>query len=141
MERFSPLDLNSCEVDTLSKHQASSAYGCPHAIDHLMLLSGFRGQASIIDGDTLEIDGKRIRLWGIDAPENSQLCRDEDSLQYLCGANELDSFIARRGVTCSPININRYGRTVASCSVAGVDLSVLVRRGLAFDWPLYSKGK
>ena len=32
------------------------------------------GQASVIDGDTLEIHGTRIRLWGIDAPESSQLC-------------------------------------------------------------------
>src|ERR1700747_414108 len=43
-------------------------------------------QASIIDGDTLEIHGTRIRLWGIDAPESSQLCRGDDSLQYRCGA-------------------------------------------------------
>jgi endonuclease YncB( thermonuclease family) len=41
------------------------------------------GQASIIDGDTLEIHGTRIRLWGIDAPESNQLCRGEDSTQYL----------------------------------------------------------
>src|ERR1700740_1750795 len=34
----------------------------------------------------LEIDGTRIRLWGIDAPESSQLCRGEDRLQYRCGA-------------------------------------------------------
>src|SRR3981081_277464 len=57
------------------------------------------GQASIIDGDTLEIHGTRIRLWGIDAPETAQLCRGEDSLPYRCGAkaaNELDAFIARR---------------------------------------------
>ena len=40
------------------------------------------GQASVIDGDTLEIHGTRIRLWGIDAPESGQLCRGEDSLQY-----------------------------------------------------------
>jgi len=40
------------------------------------------GQASIIDGDTLEIHGTRIRLWGIDAPESTQVCRGEDSLQY-----------------------------------------------------------
>jgi endonuclease YncB( thermonuclease family) len=40
------------------------------------------GQASVIDGDTLEIHGRRIRLSGIDASESSQLCRGDDSLQY-----------------------------------------------------------
>src|SRR5258707_1263961 len=62
------------------------------------------GQASIIDGDTLEIHGTRIRLWGIDAPETSQLCRNDESLQYRCGAkaaNNLDAFIARRPVGLS----------------------------------------
>jgi hypothetical protein len=44
------------------------------------------GQASVIDGDTLEIHGTRIRLSGIDAPESTQLCRGDDSLQYRCGA-------------------------------------------------------
>jgi endonuclease YncB( thermonuclease family) len=59
------------------------------------------GQASIIDGNTLEIHGTRIRLWGIDAPESSQLCRGEDSSRYQRGAqaaNDLDAFIARRPV-------------------------------------------
>src|SRR4051794_16802967 len=61
------------------------------------------GQATVIDGDTLEIHGTRIRLWGIDAPESTQLCRGEDSLRYRCGAksaNDLDTFIARRLVSC-----------------------------------------
>ena len=56
------------------------------------------GLASVIDGDTIEIHGMRVRLWGIDAPESTQLCRGEDSLQYRCGAkaaNDLDVFIAR----------------------------------------------
>jgi endonuclease YncB( thermonuclease family) len=103
------------------------------------------GQASVIDGDTLEIHGSRIRLWGIDAPESSQLCRGEDSLQYRCGskaANDLDAFIARRPVSCLPVSIDRYGRTVATCSVGGADLGDwLVRNGLALDWPQYSKRK
>ncbi|WP_456778175.1 thermonuclease family protein [Bradyrhizobium sp. USDA 3315] len=107
------------------------------------------GQASIIDGDTLEIHGTRIRLWGIDAPESTQLCRGEDSLQYRCGAkaaNDLDAFIARRPVSCVPVSLDQYGRTVATCSVAnvvaGVDLGEwLVRNGFAVDWPQYSKRK
>jgi endonuclease YncB( thermonuclease family) len=52
------------------------------------LANDFVGQASIIDGDTLEIHGNRIRLWRIDAPESSQLCRGDDSLQYRCGASD-----------------------------------------------------
>jgi endonuclease YncB( thermonuclease family) len=103
------------------------------------------GQASVIDGDTLEIHGTRIRLWGIDAPESAQLCRGEDSLQYRCGAKaarELDTFIARRPVSCMPISLDRYRRTVATCSVDKIDLGEwLVRNGLAIDWPEYSKGK
>jgi endonuclease YncB( thermonuclease family) len=109
------------------------------------LADNFVGQASVIDGDTLEIHGTRIRLWGIDAPESSQLCRGEDSTQYRCGAqaaNDLDAFIARRPVNCVPSSLDPYGRTVATCSVNGVDLREwLVRRGLALDWPRYSKGR
>lgn len=61
------------------------------------LADSFVGQVSVIDGDTLEIHGTRIRLWGVDAPESTQLCRGEDSLQYRCGsqaANDLDAYIA-----------------------------------------------
>jgi endonuclease YncB( thermonuclease family) len=105
----------------------------------------FTGQASVIDGDTLDIHGNRIRLWGVDAPESDQLCRGEDSLPYRCGAdaaNQLDAFIARRPVDCSPISLDRYGRTVAVCKVGGVDIGGwLVRNGLALDWPQYSAGK
>src|SRR6267142_5483013 len=117
----------------------------------LILLSGsaladnFVGQASVIDGDTLEIHGTRIRLWGVDAPESSQLCRGDDSSQYRCGAeaaNDLDAFIARRPVNCVPLSLVPYGRTVATCSVGGADLGEwLVRNGLALDWPQYSKGR
>jgi endonuclease YncB( thermonuclease family) len=111
----------------------------------IALADDLAGQASIIDGDTLEIHGTRIRLWGIDAPESSQLCRGDDSLQYRCGAkaaNDLDAFIAGRPVNCLPISLDRYGRTVATCSVGGADLGDwLVRNGLALDWPQYSKRK
>jgi endonuclease YncB( thermonuclease family) len=83
-----------------------------------VLLSGgamaddFVGQASVVDGDTLEIHGTRIRLWGVDAPESSQLCRGEDSLQYRCGAeaaNDLDTYIGQRPVNCQPGSVWAHG--------------------------------
>lgn len=109
---------------------------------HSVFAADLIGRATVIDGDTLEIHGTRIRLWGIDAPESAQLCRGEDSLQYRCGtkaANDLYDFIASRLVTCQPVNFDQYGRTVATCSVGGVDLAEwLVGNGYALDWPRYS---
>jgi endonuclease YncB( thermonuclease family) len=102
------------------------------------------GQSTVIDGDTIEIHGQRIRLWGIDAPESAQLCRGSDSELFRCGAaaaNGLFDYIAGRVVTCLPRATDRYQRVVATCLADGVDLARwLVGAGLALDWPLYSRG-
>jgi endonuclease YncB( thermonuclease family) len=64
--------------------------------------------------------------------------------RYRCGAkaaNELDRFIAGRLVSCVDIDERTYDRVVAVCTVGSVDLADwMVRQGLAFDWPKYSKG-
>jgi endonuclease YncB( thermonuclease family) len=103
------------------------------------------GHASVIDGDTIEIHGTRIDLFGIDAPESDQTCHDDDGKVYRCGqkaANELSSFLGAKAVSCVPQNLDRSGNTVAICSVGDVDIADwLVRTGLALDWPEYSKGK
>lgn len=134
-----------CDSDKVIEMRRTSITLILAVLSSVALADGFVGQASVIDGDTLEIHGVRIRLWGIDAPESSQLCRGDDSLQYRCGAqaaNELDAFIARRPVNCAPVSLDQYGRTVATCSVAGRDVGDwLVRNGLALDWRQYSKGR
>ena len=77
----------SCLTEDISS--ASQGDGTLLFSRGVALRGGFAGQASIIDGDTLEIHGNRIRLWGINAPETDQLCRAEDSQQFRCGARAL----------------------------------------------------
>ena len=43
------------------------------------------GTASVVDGDTIEIHGQRIRFHGIDAPESRQECTRPDSTTWRCG--------------------------------------------------------
>jgi endonuclease YncB( thermonuclease family) len=106
-----------------------------------MLADDLTGQASVIDGDTIEIHGTRIRLWGIDAPESTQLCRDEDSLQYRCGAkaaSDLDAFIARK-LAVHPSHWTNTGAR-SRLAVWTAPTWALVSNGLARDWPNYSHG-
>ena len=99
------------------------------------------GVASVIDGDTIEVHGQRIRLHGIDAPESRQLCRS-DGKPWQCGkdaANALADKIARRPVTCEDLGRDRYKRIIARCTVAGEDLGEwMVQQGLALAYRRYS---
>jgi endonuclease YncB( thermonuclease family) len=99
------------------------------------------GQASIIDGDTIEIHGQCIRLFGIDAPEHDQLC-EANSAQYRYGQQAsvaLSDRIARQTVDCVPHEVDQYGRVVAVCSAGGEDLNGwMVSQGWALAYRHYS---
>ena len=99
------------------------------------------GQARVIDGDTLEVAGQRIRLHGIDAPESKQLCR-RDGERWRCGkdaTSALNTFLGNRPVSCEELDRDRYRRIVAKCAVDGVDIGEwMVSRGWAVAYYLYS---
>ena len=104
-------------------------------------LADVNGPARVIDGDSLEIQGERIRLHGIDAPESRQLCR-LNGKPWQCGkdaANALADKIARRPVTCKDLGRDRYKRIIARCTVAGEDMGAwMVQQGWALAYRRYS---
>jgi endonuclease YncB( thermonuclease family) len=92
------------------------------------------GRATVIEGDTIEINGQRIKLFGIDAPETAQTCRYAGEV-YHCGkqsALTLGHFIGSRSVTCDAQSWS-YEQTAADCTAGDDDLGrLMVLQGQAF---------
>ncbi len=109
-----------------------------------------KGKSIVMDGDTIKINGERIRFSGIDAPESyfrgrKQTCI-EDNKKVFCGEISKEKLIEKIGnnsVNCKiEKNKDKYKRSVGECFIKEESLSVfMVRNGYAFDWPYYSKGK
>jgi endonuclease YncB( thermonuclease family) len=101
------------------------------------------GGAGVTDGDGLRLNGERIRLWGVDAPEMGQECVLR-GIPYSCGLkakNALTGLLWGKAPRCEEVHTDRYGRTVARCSVDGKDLGgEMVRLGWALDFRRYSNG-
>ncbi len=107
-----------------------------------LALADVTGPAQVVDGDTLDVGGVRVRLFGIDAPEHDQTCLDGAGAEWACGrwvTAQLRSMVKGRALRCAPIDTDRYGRTVARCFLGDDDLAqTLVDGGLAFAYRAYS---
>lgn len=92
-----------------------------------------------IDGDTLRAStGEEYRVFGIDAPELHQTCKNEKGKEWACGRaakTALAKLIKGGEVSCIEQDTDRYGRIVAQCSAGKVpDISeTMVREGYAVD--------
>ncbi|MGI9413356.1 MAG: thermonuclease family protein [Hyphomicrobiales bacterium] len=93
------------------------------------------GEVRIIDGDSLHVGGREVRLLGIDAPEARQTCRDETQAEWPCGRDAtgtLRRLAHQAPVTCAGSGTDKYGRLLARCRAGGLDLNAeMVRRGFA----------
>jgi endonuclease YncB( thermonuclease family) len=75
------------------------------------------GFAKVHDGDTLKINGKNIRLYGLDAPELKQNCYDGNK-KINCGLNSRDylkNLIAEKQIFCTDLDRDKYGRIDGNC--------------------------
>ena len=99
------------------------------------------GEAKVIDGDTIRIKNNKIRLYGIDAPELNQFCKNENKL-WACGkeSKNLLNKIINSKISCNYIKKDRYGRILGTCFLNGLDLNkLMVKKGFAVAYKKYSK--
>ena len=99
-------------------------------------------ELKIIDGDTIHLNGEKIRFSGIDTPEIKQTCTKNNEI-IKCGilAREfLIKIIANNKINCIREGKDQYKRTLAECFVNDLSLSsYLVKNGYAFAYRKYSK--
>ncbi len=102
----------------------------------LLITSPCLAEVRVVDGDSLEKDGARIRLDGIDAPEFFQTCQDENGEDYACGqeaAQHLKDLIGEYNTRCECLpKPDRYKRQICECFAGGYSLNrTMVKDGYA----------
>ena len=112
------------------------------------------GAPRVIDGDTVYINSKKIRLEGIDAPEIRQKCKKpflkisaligfQSSKSYPCGVTskrKLIDKIDNTKIKCITSSKDRYKRYLATCYKEKINLNKwMVRYGHAVAYKKYSK--
>ena len=110
------------------------------------------GKAEIVDGDTIKISKKKIRLYGIDAPEKEQICKKiylsflifNFQKDYKCGEKSTLALLKKlkdKEVKCIiEKNKDRYNRNIGTCYIKNQDInSWLVKNGYAIAYTRYSK--
>ncbi len=91
---------------------------------------------NISDGDTIRINGIKIRLWGVDAPE-------KEKPGYEAAGNFLRHEILFSSVSCLVHARDNFSRLVAQCTRDKDDADIgtlIIRNGFARDYKRYSKG-
>ena len=116
--------------------------------ENINKISGF---AKVVDGDTIKINSKKIRLYGIDAPEKKQKCKKtyltisfmSFTKDYMCGevsTEKLIKKINKQKLNCNILDVDRYKRLIAECFKRNINLnSWMVSNGFAVAYRKYSK--
>ncbi len=107
-----------------------------------MPIVAFADTLSVVDGDTIDLNGRRYRLYGIDAPEAGQSCSRKGGGAWPCGKRaieELERLTASGKITCTDLGEDSYGRTLGVCHVSSIDINeMMVREGFAWSFRRYA---
>lgn len=98
---------------------------------------GLVGIPLITDGDTVAFGATKIRLLDMDAPESDQFCLDKHGRPWNCGIDAREALkeqVKGKEWRCQGVQVDRYGRLLASCTVDGRNISSwMVRAGWAMS--------
>jgi endonuclease YncB( thermonuclease family) len=93
---------------------------------------------AVIDGGTIVLEGRDVRLWGVDAPDLDEVCGGWAAGRLAAAA--LQKLIANRSIVCQARGVDHQGRIFGRCRAGGVDLSAaMVREGWAWALVDYSR--
>lgn len=105
-------------------------------------LPGFVSKARVINSDTLQIQGRYFKLYGIAAPEANQTCADKSGRSYNCGKQAalwLKGWIGDNPLECHIMQQDKKGNMVGTCSLGQYDLgAALVNAGWAVAYTKYT---
>lgn len=106
-----------------------------HAQEEKWIISKNPEEVIVVDGDSLEIGKKRIRLMGIDAPEYDQFCKNEKGRLYPCGrqsAQYLQDLIGHKKIRCLLHKKDKYDRELCTCYADSQDINAeMIKSGQA----------
>ena len=109
-------------------------------------VQSWASELRIIDADTIVLNGAKVRLNGIDAPEMRQNCEDINLKMYACGVvskralQNVIEMTSNEIVQCQYLGKDAYGRMIGDCSIGKININMwLVENGWALAYRKYSK--
>lgn len=97
-------------------------------------------QIRIVDGDTLRLGDRMLRLYGVEAPQRGQFCTNPQGQLYDCGtaaAAELARLVGEKPLDCRVHGRDRFGRALGACRAGELDLNAAM---ITAGWALADGG-
>ena len=93
---------------------------------------------TVLDGNTIVLEGRHVRLWGIEAPPLHSTCSGWPAGDI--AAAFLRDLINNRSIACTAHGVDAKGKLFGICRSAGVDISAtMVRKGYAWAAVRYTR--
>lgn len=107
-----------------------------------LVVTNAESKIKVIDGDSIVIGEREIRLSGLDAPEYNQMCKNAQGEDYACGQKSLKALrhLVGPDLKCKMIVKDKYKREVSTCESRGININKkMVEIGWAVAYTRYTK--